>query len=82
MAARKFTAIQTATIRTPANDDGPMGGEGLKRKTLKGTVWSTVERFSVQFIQFAVMIVMAGILTPPRPRLPAGSDTQAGPERD
>lgn len=64
MAARKFTAIQTATIRTPANDDGPMAGEGLKRKTFKGTVWSTVERFSVQFIQFAVMIVMARILTP------------------
>lgn len=41
-----------------------MAGEGLKRKTLKGTVWSTVERFSVQFIQFAVMIVMARILTP------------------
>jgi len=41
-----------------------MAGEGLKRKTLRGTVWSTVERFSVQIIQFAVMIVMARILTP------------------
>ncbi|MDE6382500.1 MAG: lipopolysaccharide biosynthesis protein, partial [Muribaculaceae bacterium] len=41
-----------------------MAGEGLKRKTFRGTVWSTVERFSVQIIQFAVMIVMARILTP------------------
>lgn len=39
-------------------------GSSLKRKTFKGTVWSIVERFSVQFIQFAVMIVMARILTP------------------
>lgn len=36
----------------------------LKRKTLLGTVWSMVERFSVQFIQFVVMIIMARILTP------------------
>ena len=36
----------------------------LKKKTFKGTIWSIVERFSVQFIQFAVMIVMARILTP------------------
>lgn len=40
----------------------PVGG--LKQKTLKGTVWSGIERFSVQFIQFAVMIIMARILTP------------------
>ena len=64
MAATRCTAIPTDTIRTPANDSGPMAGEGLKRKTLRGTVWSTVERFSVQIIQFAVMIVMARILTP------------------
>jgi len=38
--------------------------ESLKHKTVKGTIWSSVERFSVQFIQFAVMIVMARILTP------------------
>ncbi len=36
----------------------------LKKKTFKGTIWSIVERFSVQFIQFVVMIVMARILTP------------------
>lgn len=38
--------------------------ESLKRKTLKGTIWSSLERFSVQGIQFFVMIVMARILTP------------------
>lgn len=36
----------------------------LKRKTLWGTVWSMAERFSVQIIQFVVMIIMARILTP------------------
>ena len=38
--------------------------ESLKTKTLKGTLWSGVERFSVQGIQFLVMIVMARVLTP------------------
>lgn len=38
--------------------------ESLKRKTLKGTFWSTLERFSVQGIQFIVMIIMARVLTP------------------
>lgn len=38
--------------------------ESLKNKTVKGTVWSTLERFSVQGIQFVVMIIMARILTP------------------
>ena len=38
--------------------------ESLKNKTVKGTLWSSVERFSVQGIQFVVMIVMARILTP------------------
>lgn len=38
--------------------------ESLKHKTLKGTLWSSVERFSVQGIAFVVMIVMARILTP------------------
>lgn len=36
----------------------------LKSTTLKATAWSSVERFSVQGIQFAVMIIMARILTP------------------
>ena len=38
--------------------------ESLRHKTLKGTLWSSVERFSVQGIAFVVMIVMARILTP------------------
>lgn len=38
--------------------------ESLKSKTIKGTVWSSIERFSVQGILFAVMIIMARILTP------------------
>ena len=36
----------------------------LKSKTVNGTVWSTLERFSVQGIQFVVMIIMARLLTP------------------
>lgn len=38
--------------------------QSLKHKAVKGTFWSTVERFSVQGILFVVMIVMARILTP------------------
>ncbi|MDE5675839.1 MAG: lipopolysaccharide biosynthesis protein, partial [Muribaculaceae bacterium] len=38
--------------------------ESLKQKTFKGTLWSTLERFSVQGIAFVVMIIMARILTP------------------
>ena len=36
----------------------------LKQKTVKGVLWSSLERFSVQGIQFLVMIVMANMLTP------------------
>lgn len=36
----------------------------LKKKTVKGVLWSSVERFSVQGVQFVVMIVMARLLTP------------------
>lgn len=38
--------------------------ESLKKQTLKGTLWSVIERFSVQGVGFMVMIVMARILTP------------------
>ncbi len=38
--------------------------ESLRHKTLKGTLWSGVERFSVQGVSFVVMIIMARILTP------------------
>ncbi len=37
--------------------------ESLKKKTLKGTLWSVAERFSVQSVNFIVMIIMARILT-------------------
>ena len=36
----------------------------LKNKTVRGVVWSSMERFSVQGILFLVMIVMARMLTP------------------
>ncbi|MDE5797218.1 MAG: oligosaccharide flippase family protein, partial [Muribaculaceae bacterium] len=36
----------------------------LGHKTLKGTMWSAIERFSVQCVAFAVTIVMANLLTP------------------
>lgn len=38
--------------------------ESLKSKAIKGTLWSSLERFSVQGIQFVVIIIMARILTP------------------
>ncbi len=41
-----------------------MPQESLKDKTVKGVVWSSVERFSVQGVQFLVMLVIAKILTP------------------
>ena len=41
-----------------------MAQESLKKKTVKGTIWSAIERFSVQAIQFVVMVFMARVLTP------------------
>ena len=41
-----------------------MSEESLKNKTVKGVVWSSVERFSVQGVQFLVMLIIARILTP------------------
>ena len=38
--------------------------ESLKKETAKGVIWSAAERFSVQGIQFLVMLVMARLLTP------------------
>ncbi len=38
--------------------------DSLKHKTLKGTLWSALERFSVQAVSFIVMIIMANLLTP------------------
>lgn len=38
--------------------------ETLKGKTVKGVVWSALERFSVQGVSFVVMIIMARMLSP------------------
>lgn len=38
--------------------------DSLKGKTAKGVLWSSVERFSTQGVQFVIMIVMARLLTP------------------
>jgi O-antigen/teichoic acid export membrane protein len=36
----------------------------IKRKAVNGVLWSSVERFSVQGIQFIIMIIMARVLSP------------------
>ena len=36
----------------------------LKHKTINGVAWSSIERFSVQGIQFVILILMARILMP------------------
>jgi O-antigen/teichoic acid export membrane protein len=36
----------------------------LKTKTIKGVFWSSIERFSVQGIQFVLSIIMARLLEP------------------
>lgn len=41
-----------------------MPQENLKRDTVKGLLWSSIERFSVQGISFLVMLVVARILSP------------------
>ena len=41
-----------------------MAEQSLKDKTVKGVIWSSVERFSVQGVQFFVMLVIARLLTP------------------
>ena len=38
--------------------------DSLKQKAAKGVLWSAVERFSVQGVQFLIMIVMPRLLTP------------------
>lgn len=38
--------------------------ESLKQKTAKGILWSGVEQFSVQIIQFLLNLIMARILSP------------------
>ena len=38
--------------------------ESLKKQTINGIIWSSIERFSVQGIQFIIMIAMARLLAP------------------
>lgn len=38
--------------------------DSLKSKTVKGVIWSSIERFSTQGVQFLIMIIMARLLTP------------------
>lgn len=41
-----------------------MAEQSLKDKTVKGVVWSSVGRFSVQGVQFVVMLLIARLLDP------------------
>lgn len=41
-----------------------MAKQSLKYITVKGIIWSSVERFSVQGVQFLVMLVIARVLDP------------------
>ena len=38
--------------------------ENLKRKTVSGVMWSAIERFSLQGVQFVMQLVMARLLLP------------------
>lgn len=38
--------------------------ESLKRKTISGVMWSAIERFSLQGVQFIIQLVMARLLLP------------------
>lgn len=38
--------------------------ESLKKQAVNGVIWSSIERFSVQGIQFLIMIIMARLLSP------------------
>lgn len=38
--------------------------ESLRNQTIKGVIWSGIERFSVQGVQVLVMLVIARVLTP------------------
>ena len=38
--------------------------DSLKNKAAKGVLWSSIERFSVQGVQFLVLLIIARILDP------------------
>ena len=41
-----------------------MTGESLKTKAVNSVMWSSIEQFSVQGIQFILSIVIARLVTP------------------
>ena len=41
-----------------------MSFENLKTQAIRGTFWSSIERFSTQIVQFVLTIIMARLLTP------------------
>lgn len=45
-------------------DEKFMLTESLRNKALKGVMWSAVERFSVQGLQFALSIIIARLVSP------------------
>ncbi|MBQ7774105.1 MAG: lipopolysaccharide biosynthesis protein [Bacteroidales bacterium] len=38
--------------------------ESLRSRTAKGIIWSSIERFSVQFVQLIISVLIARVLTP------------------
>ncbi|RLG49279.1 MAG: lipopolysaccharide biosynthesis protein, partial [Thermoproteota archaeon] len=42
----------------------PQETESLKKRTLKGIVWTAISNFGQQGIQFVVTIILARLLTP------------------
>ena len=38
--------------------------ESLRKQTISGVIWSAIERFSLQIIQFVINIIMARLLLP------------------
>lgn len=38
--------------------------DSLKKQAINGIIWSSIERFSVQGVQFIIMIIMARLLSP------------------
>lgn len=38
--------------------------ENLKQKTVSGIMWSAIERFSLQGVQFIIQIILARLLLP------------------
>ena len=39
-------------------------GNDLRREAVRGVLWSAIERFSVQIVQFMIHIILARLLLP------------------